>query len=173
MLKKIYAIAIIALSSTSFCAMAQKQIDPNNCRQYKLECKGEMPDCRVQRPENMCEQQTLGCPAQGNQFENIELTVDQQAKLKKLAEKEAKECRQKREKIAKERAKRHEKHDKEIKKILTPTQYQQYMANADNCKPGKHHDNCPAKGNCKEGKHHRKGHKHKKCDMPNSCPDKK
>ena len=167
MFKKIYAIALIALSSTCFYTMAQKQIEPNKPLPYTLESKGELPNCKAQRAENVCTPPVPGCPVHNNMFKNIELTTEQQAQLKKLSEQEAKQSHKQREKAAKERAKRHKKHDKEIKKILTPAQYAQYTANLGNCQACRPHDKYHHKGH---GKHHRKGPKHHTCDNVNSCP---
>lgn len=58
----------------------------------------------------------------------LELTPDQEAKVKALAEKHAKEAEADRTKIREERLKRREAHQAEIKAILTAEQYAKFEA---------------------------------------------
>lgn len=118
MIKKIFAVAVIALTSLSFNAMAQGQKAgkklPGN---VKMEQRAHRGDMRVAEFEKI------------DLFKDITLTSEQKAKVDKLRDKEHKERGEAKEKASKERKQRMEKHDKELKKILTPDQYKQYSAN--------------------------------------------
>ncbi|MCM1319872.1 MAG: hypothetical protein NC217_05775 [Muribaculaceae bacterium] len=120
MIKKIFAVAVIALSSISISAMAQDR--PGNCKGPKCD---KQEQCSRPAPGN----KKSGKKDRLNPFQGIELTAEQQAKLDNLKKKDAEQRDKNKEKVAKERKERMEKHDKEIKNILTPAQYQQYEAN--------------------------------------------
>lgn len=118
MYKKIFAIAVVALSSLSLSAIAQGRPDDGKC------CKGDKQE-QSSRP-NFDKKDSK---ERMNPFQGITLTTDQQAKLDNLRKKEAEQRDKDKEKMDKERKERMEKHDKEVKKILTTAQYQQYEAN--------------------------------------------
>lgn len=172
MIKKIYALAIIALSLGTVTSFAQntyrdpgKRLDLKTSKPApgaKLECNQAIPACR---PDG-------GKP---DFFKGIKLTADQKDKIEKLESKERKERDKRVEKARKEREKKMEKRDNEMKKILTPAQYEQYKANVKAAKESRHDAEAKKHGK-KHGKHDgRPGKdckKHDKCKKGGDRPDK-
>jgi len=171
MLKKIFAIVTIALASSGINALAQKEVKIGKPVELKAERMAPRPDYSVQRPMAGGINERL-CPVADDMYKGIELTAEQQAKLKKLAAKEAAGRSDQKEKAQKERAKRMEKHDKEVKKILTPAQYEQYKANVKESKSHRHHGKAGNKGCYKPRKHKRHCHNVHDCNAAGCHNDK-
>lgn len=154
MLKKVYALTLIAAACLGGSAFAQSlKADPKTNLTLKQECPTDIGKCV--RADLPCVQANPICnPAL---MRGIELTAEQKAKLDKFADKEAKERAKTREKAAKDRKAFAEKRDKELKKVLTPAQYEQYKAN---------------KKALKESKRDLKRHK-KHGKKSRTCPDNK
>lgn len=169
MTKKIYALALIALTLGTASAFAQKTYRNPGCK-HETTVSKQVPCVSVERADVTpatrpdCRQDRL--------LEGIELTAEQKAKVEELKQNSRKERDAQMEKARKKAEKKMEKRDKEMKKILTPAQYEQYKANAKSLKKssrmekaGKRHDGKHRKHDGKHaGKHGKDSRKHRHCE---------
>lgn len=159
MIKKIYAIAIVALALGTWPAYSQEPV--KNLERLEATCPGKSSLARAECKEAVMAQRP--CRAGEGLFKGIELTADQKAKIDKLESKSRKECGKQAAKARKERAKKMEKRQKEMAKILTPAQYEIYKANARALGQSCHKDKT-CKDACKKGGKHGKHGKCRKAD---------
>ena len=184
MIKKIFAIAIIAMSIGTTAAFAQT----TTTTRPLIEAKGvKVTPAQVPVREGIKE--VCGnTPCDMRIFEGITLTAEQKERLRKLDEKALKERDKQRDKISKDRDKMMRERDKQknkiskdrdkmmrerdkqIKEILTPEQYKQYQANKEKFK-GERKGKFDKKGkrpgrDMRHGKHGRKGDF---CGNPSNC----
>ncbi len=142
--KKIFGIALVAMSLISFSSMAQTSTSTTGKKDGTCQrvCKDGKQKCGKERNGSM-----------SNPFEGLSLSADQQKKLKSLQEKRMAERKEKSEKAkASAQADRQDRMAKrkesrkqflvEVKSILTPEQYVQFLENnfqSRGCKAGKGH----------------------------------
>lgn len=144
MKKKIFGIALVAMSLISFPSMAQTSASTAGKKDGTCQkaCRDGKQKCGKERDGSMC-----------NPFEGLSLSADQQTKLKALQEKRMAERKEKSDKAKASAqvgrqdrmAKRQECRKQflaEVKSILTPEQYVQFLENnfqSKGCKAGKGH----------------------------------
>lgn len=169
MKKKLFAIAIIALTLCSFSLNAQ-QPQANNNLQIQESSVARPGTYRIHKYDgpammSAAKKNSEAC------LKGIDLTAEQKSKIEKLHKENRKKHDKQREKSAKERKKNSEKMDKEMKKILTPQQYAQYKSNKENLqKPGKKEFSKKHKAsNSRHGKDCKPGKKHKSCCSKECC----
>lgn len=179
MTKKIYALALIALTLGTASAFAQKTYRNPGCK-LETTVSNQVPCVSAERADVTpamrpdCRQDRL--------LKGIELTAEQKAKVEELKQNSRKERDAQMEKARKKAEKKMEKRDKEMKKILTPAQYEQYKANAKamkesrrDIKADRRHEGKHRKHDCRPGKDCKKRHhcdadgKRKECRQPQSC----
>lgn len=169
MIKKIFAIAIIAMGIGTSATFAQT----TNTTKPLVEAKGiklnPTQDAVRQDFNGVCDKS----PSEIRVFKGISLTSEQKEKLRKLDDKSAKNRDKQKDKARKERTKMMQERDKQIKKILTPEQYEQYKANQKafkgerKSKVKKYGKNTKRHGrNIRTGKH---GHKSNSCNFRSNC----
>lgn len=166
MIKKIFAIAIIAIGIGTSATFAQT----TTTTRPLIEAKGvKVTPAQVPVREGIKE--VCGnTPCDMRIFEGITLTAEQKERLRKLDEKALKERDKQRDKISKDRDKIMRERDKQIKEILTPEQYKQYQTNMEKFKgerKGKFDKKSKRPGrDMRHGKHGRKGDF---CGNPSNC----
>lgn len=129
-MKKIFAAAIAALL---FAAPSMFAADPANCSRKNCQQQNcQQPNCTQQPCQQVCDRATLNCQ-RPCPFDGLNLTADQQARIKALQETCRAENRQdkadRKAEKARQRDDRRRQYLNNVKEILTPEQYVTFLEN--------------------------------------------
>ena len=133
MKKKVFALALAAVSLVGFNSVAQNP-SGNTCSNTETCAKGK-PECS---PDNKCERPGRACP-----FNGLNLSDAQKSKIKDLNDKCRNERRERKQQANANRKDEKRRYLQEVKAILGPEMYVEYLENIVISKdsgrhPGKH-----------------------------------